>query len=87
MGGKIVMMSATILDGDAFCESLGIPKNEAEFISFSSPFPIENRPILVNPVGSMASKSIESTLPKMVQGIKMILNEHANEKGIIHCRK
>ena len=85
MGGKIVMMSATILDGDAFCESLGIPKEDAEFVSFASPFPVENRPILVNPIGSMASKSIEYTLPKMVQGIKMILKEHANEKGIIHC--
>jgi len=84
-GAKIILMSATILDGDAFCESLGIPKDQAQFISFPSPFPIENRPILYNPIGSMSSKSIDQTLPRMVQGIKMILNEHAKEKGIIHC--
>jgi Rad3-related DNA helicase len=84
-GAKVILMSATILDGDAFCESLGIPKEHAQFISFPSPFPIENRPILYNPIGSMSSKVIDSTLPKMAQAIKMILNEHKNEKGIIHC--
>jgi len=85
MGGKIVLMSATILDGDAFCQSLGIPKESAEFISFPSPFPVENKPILVNAIGSMSSRSIEQSLPKLVQAIKMILDEHKNEKGIIHC--
>jgi len=85
MGAKIIMMSATILDGDAFCESLGISKDEAQFLSFSSPFPTENRPILVNPVGSMSSRNIQQTLPKMAQAVKMILDEHKSEKGIIHC--
>lgn len=85
MGAKVIMMSATILDGDAFCESLGIPKDNAQILSFPSPFPVENRPILVNPVGSMSSKSIDATLPKIVQAVKMIMEEHKNEKGIIHC--
>ena len=85
MGGKIILMSATILDGNAFCQSLGIPKDDAEIISFESPFPVENRPILINPIGSMSSKSIEQTLPKMVEAIKVILDEHKNEKGIVHC--
>ena len=84
-GAKVILMSATILDGDAFCESLGIPKSEAQFISFESPFPIENRPILVNPIGSMSSRVIQDTLPKMAKAVKMILEEHKNEKGIIHC--
>jgi len=84
-GAKIILMSATILDGDAFCESLGIPKSEASFLSFESPFPPENKPILVNSVGSMSSKSIDSTLPKMVKAIKLIMEEHKSEKGIVHC--
>ena len=84
-GAKVILMSATILDGDAFCESLGIPKKEAQFISFESPFPVENRPILVNPIGSMSSRVIQDTLPKMAKAVKMILDEHKNEKGIIHC--
>ena len=28
---------------------------------------------------------IDSTLPKVVEGIKQIMNEHKNEKGIIHA--
>ena len=85
MGAKVILMSATILDGDAFCESLGIPNGDAEFIGFESPFPVENKPILFNGIGSMASRSIETTLPKMAEAVKAILNEHKNEKGIIHC--
>ena len=85
MGAKVIMMSATILDGDAFCESLGIPKMEAQFLSFPSPFATKNRPILFNPIGSMSSRNIQQTLPKMANAVKLILNEHKNEKGIIHC--
>ena len=85
LGAKIILMSATILDGDAFCETLGIKKEDADFISFESPFPIENRPILYNPIGSMSSKVIQQTLPKMAKAIKLILDAHKNEKGIIHC--
>ena len=33
----------------------------------------------------MSSKSIDATLPKIVQAVKMIMEEHKNEKGIIHC--
>jgi Rad3-related DNA helicase len=85
LGYKVVMMSATILDPDVFCESLGIKKDEMSFISLPTPFPVKNRPILIHPVGSMAAKSIDTTLPTMVKAIKEILSEHKNEKGIIHC--
>jgi intein/homing endonuclease len=33
----------------------------------------------------MASESIDSTLPKMVEAVKEILKEHKGQKGIIHC--
>jgi Rad3-related DNA helicase len=36
-------------------------------------------------MGKMSSKSIDETLPKLVDAIKAILSEHKNEKGIIHC--
>jgi len=84
-GNKILMMSATIMDKDAFCESLGIDKNDCDFISLPSPFKKENKPILFSPVGSMAMKSIDQTLPKMALAVKAILDNHPNEKGIIHC--
>lgn len=84
-GKHIVMMSATILDKDAFCTLLGIPKEQVSFISIPSPFPVENRPILSFPIGKMSSKSIDETLPKLVEAVRAILDQHKGEKGIIHC--
>ena len=85
LGKRVLMMSATILDKDTFCKSLNIPRDEVSFISIPSPFPAENRPIYFFPIGSMSSKNIEYSLPKMAQAVKEILSEHPDEKGIIHC--
>ncbi|MBM93966.1 MAG: hypothetical protein CMF51_04375 [Legionellales bacterium] len=84
-GKVVVFMSATILDRDAYAESVGIPKDRLSFISLPSPFPAENRPVIYAGVGKMSSKSIDETLPKIVLAVKQILAEHKNEKGIIHC--
>jgi Rad3-related DNA helicase len=84
-GEKILMMSATILDHEGFCEILGIPPEESAFISIPSPFPPENKPILYSGIGRMSSNTIEATLPKMAKAVKTILDQHENEKGIIHC--
>ena len=85
MGKKILCMSATILNVDAHCKMLGIPRDECEFISIPSPFPIENRPIIACGIGSMSAKQIDNTLPQLVKAIKEILKAHPKEKGIIHC--
>ena len=85
LGRKVILMSATILDGDAFCDSLGIDKNDAQFISIPSPFPVENRPVYYFPVGKMSSREIDNTLPKLVEAVKSIMEQHKGQKGIIHC--
>ena len=85
LGKKVVLMSATILDKDGFCETLGISKNDAEFITIPSPFPIKNRPIITASIGKMSAKEIDNTLPKMANAVREILKEHKGEKGIIHC--
>jgi len=85
LGQKVILMSATILNAGAFARSLGIPKDDYEAISIPSPFPIENRPIINASVGSMSAKTIEGTLPNLKEAVKAIMQEHKNEKGIIHC--
>ena len=82
---KILMMSATIINRDAFCEVLGIKKEECAFISVPSPFPIQNRPILFSGVGSMSLNNIDASLPRIAVAIQTILQNHKNQKGIIHC--
>jgi len=85
LGHKVILMSATILNADAFAQSLGISKDQYEAISIPSPFPVENRPIINASVGSMSAKTIEGTLPNVREAVKAIMQEHGNEKGIIHC--
>ncbi len=84
-GEKVLMMSATILNKDGFCESLGLSKEEVSFISLPSPFPKSNRPIMYFPIGSMSFKNINNSLPKLADAVREIINQHKNEKGIIHC--
>ena len=84
LGQKVVLMSATILNADAFASSLGLKKEDYAAISLPSPFPRENRPIISAQIGLMSSKEIDKTLPQMKKAVEAILNEHGNEKGIIH---
>ena len=85
LGHKVVMMSATILDKEGFCRTLGINPDHAAFISLPSPFPAENRPIFSFSIGKMSFKEIDKTLPKLAEAIESILDQHKNEKGIIHA--
>ncbi len=85
LGCHVIMMSATILDKDAFCQSLGIPIDDTAFISIPSPFDIENRPIFYMGVGHMNRKEIHNTMPALKEAVREILSHHKDEKGIIHC--
>ncbi len=84
-GRKVLMLSATILNHRAFCESLGIPMEESSFITLPSPFPVENRPVLISPIGKMSAGEIDNTLPTLAEAVRQILAAHPKEKGSIHC--
>lgn len=84
-GTRVLMMSATIVDKDLFCKRVGIAKDKVAFLHMPSPFPAANRPIHFFPVGSMSAKAIDTTLPLMVEAVKTLLEQHHDEKGIIHC--
>ncbi len=85
LGNTVIMMSATILDHETFCSSLGISSKDVAFISLPSPFPVENRPIIAAPIGKMNMREINATLPKLTKAVREIINNHKGEKGIIHC--
>jgi ATP-dependent DNA helicase DinG len=84
-GGRVLMMSATIVDKDVFCMTVGLDPQDVAFMSIPSPFPVENRPIHYIPAGSMSMRNIEQTLPAMAEAVSMLLDQHPNEKGLIHC--
>jgi len=82
---KILMLSATILDFDFYCDTLGIDKSQAAFRSFDSPFDAANRPIHYVPVGKMNAGEIDKTLPSLVEMVREIMKQHPKDKGVIHC--
>lgn len=84
-GEKRLMMSATVLDKQAFCRSLGLDEARTEYVALPSTFPVENRPIHYTPVGKMSMRDIDDTLPRLTQAVKALLDAHKDEKGIIHC--
>jgi len=81
---KILMMSATILDADIMCESLGLDKSEVESIRIHSTFPVKNRPIFYRPSGSMSYANKSTTLPKMMKDIEIISKENEKYRGLFH---
>ena len=52
-GARWLVMSATILSVDQFCQDLGLNHNDVEFLDLPSTFPVERRPILYLPIASM----------------------------------
>lgn len=85
MGKRVLMMSATILDHEGFCQMLGLPLDQVAFLSAPSPFPVDNHPIFAYPVAKMSASTIDAELPKMAVAVESILEQHPDDKGIIHC--
>ena len=78
-------MSATLINKDAFCRSIGLKSNEVAYIHIPCPFPKENRKVHVLPIGKMSYNHIDKTLPILANAVTEIISQHAEEKGIIHC--
>jgi Rad3-related DNA helicase len=83
---KVLMMSGTILSAKIMADCLGINKDDYEFISIGSQFPVENRLIYYKPSGSMSYKNKQKTMPKMIVDIEGICNNHTEDRGIIHSQ-
>ena len=80
------MMSATILDKDAFCRSLGLAPEEVKFIQVASDFPLQNRPIYPLNIAYLNSRSLtlQDVQIKIARAIDNLMTLHKNHKGIIH---
>jgi ATP-dependent DNA helicase DinG len=83
---KTIMMSATILDKDAFCRTVGLAPESVKFIQLGSDFPVWNRPIYPLNVAPLNYKTLnEDCVQKgLAKIIDTIMTKHSSEKGIIH---
>jgi ATP-dependent DNA helicase DinG len=84
---KVLIMSATILNPQAFCRSVGLVYDkEVKFIQVKSDFPIENRPIYPLNIAylnynNLQLPEVKSSITKTVDKLMTV---HKNDKGIIH---
>lgn len=79
---KVVIMSATIIDPDAYCKSLGI--EDYEYLHIGTDFEPEKSPISIMAKQKLNFQNLKSMLPTLMTQIKGILEHHGDEKGIIH---
>lgn len=83
---RILMMSATVLDVNVMCRSLGIDRKHVAAFRMRNRFPKENRPIYIRPVAKMTggkSRMGEWT-PPLVEGVNKIVTDFKGKKGIVH---
>jgi ATP-dependent DNA helicase DinG len=86
-GCRVLMMSATILDVDAFCKEIGLETSSVKVIKVSSTFPLENRRIYPLNIAQLNKDTFrqESVRQAIVKAVDYIMTHHNNSKGIIHC--
>lgn len=83
---RVVIMSATILDVEVLCSSLGIDSDDYAAYRMRNRFPKENRPIIYTPVDRFTGGKVQAQvwLPKMAKRINQLMDEHNEDRGIIH---
>ena len=78
----VILMSATIVDKDIFAKNLGIQKYK--YIEIPSTFDAKKSPIYCHNKFPLSYKTLNTNLPKIIDLIEQIADNHKGEKGIIH---
>ncbi|USZ70998.1 helicase C-terminal domain-containing protein [Natronosalvus halobius] len=84
-GNKFALLSATILNKDAFCRHVGLEPSRVALVDVGHTFPVENRPLYDVTQGKMTYEHREETLPKIARTIVRIMQAHPDEKGLVHA--
>ncbi len=84
-GNKFALLSATILNKDAFCRGAGLDPDRVALVDVPHTFPLENRPLYDVTCGKMTYERREETLPKVAETIVRLMAHHPDEKGLIHA--
>jgi Rad3-related DNA helicase len=84
-GNKHALLSATILNKEAFCRSVGLDPANVALVDVEHTFPVKNRPLYDVTQGKMTYEHRETTLPKVAETVVRVMANHPDEKGIIHA--
>ncbi len=85
-GTKALIMSATILNNNTYCKSIGLDPNDVKFIQVESDFPIEHRAIYPLNIAYLNYSKLQSIdiMSKISIAVDNLMSTHKNDKGIIH---
>ncbi|MFB6169032.1 MAG: helicase C-terminal domain-containing protein [Haloferacaceae archaeon] len=84
-GERFALLSATILDREAFCRSVGLDPSRVALVDIGHTFPVEHRPLYDVAQGPMTYEERDETIPKVVRLLVRLLARHPEEKGIVHA--
>ncbi|OAQ53206.1 helicase [Natrinema mahii] len=84
-GNKFALLSATILNKDAFCRQVGLEPDRVALVDVEHTFPVENRPLYDVTQGKMTYDERDETTPKIARTIVRLMQRHPDEKGLIHA--
>ncbi|MDS0295975.1 ATP-dependent DNA helicase [Halogeometricum luteum] len=84
-GNRHALLSATILNKEAFCRSVGLDPSNVALVDVEHTFPVENRPLYDVTQGKMTYEHRDETLPKIARLLVRLMAKHPDEKGLVHC--
>ena len=85
MFDHILLSSATFFDVETYLADLGLEKYSWKLIDVPSSFDSVNGPIMPASSLYLSRKNFDTTTPKVVEKVDEILDQHPDERGIIHC--
>ena len=83
-GTKFALLSATILNKEAFCRGSGLDPSNVALVDVEHTFPVEHRPLYDVTQGKMTYEHRDETLPRIARLVVRLMQRHPNEKGIVH---
>jgi Rad3-related DNA helicase len=83
---KVLMMSATVMDPNHYCTSLGLDPKEVFYLEIPCPFPVERRPIINCAKYRLNKANMETYKYEIAEQVKDILETHKDERGVIHSQ-
>ncbi len=84
-GNEFALLSATILNKAAFCRQVGLDPADVALVDVEHTFPVEHRPLYDVTQGKMTYEHRSETTPKLARTIVRIMQEHPDEKGLVHA--
>jgi len=81
----IVLSSAYLGRREVIAECFALPTERTRTFASASPFPLAQRPIVYEPVGSLSRDTMPRLEPDLFRAVAGVMARHHDEKGLIHA--